>query len=631
MSSLHNVTLYYNTGYNTGNIPDSPSRLSAYTSKEFPAVFLRQDYGTSTIKLNATWEDVRGADYAAMTSAEGPTYWVIPEAPTMLTDRTAQVTLVLDPLTTVGGISKVSVVSGWAVRAHVTDDEIFENVLPEPWAPTQPLAIVDYRTIHAETGGEVWQICIATCDVSRGNEYKADVWKASGEAAEGLEIVVPKLPMPGDGGEQPVDFKTSVSISASRGSGTPDEVYRYVLPNLYAFDLSNEQVVRGLNAIRGLGVESTVVAMYVIPKNDVDIVPTTVTYPGAEITTSGFIKDLDGIGSKYSPGVPYRYGTVKNNKALALYNSYTVTSITSGDSNTFDAADLYAGGTSPEFVVQIDPSPTGTAYCSPTFYEGQPTHRLEQAVAGLPWLSAGFSYQGASGGDLGVLNARRKNVNIDYNRGIDVQQNTLAQVSNITNGVIDLTNNVVGAISRTSIAGMLPAGPSIGAVGNDRGLVGNITGALGAVANTAIEEGRLLNERDRIKTNAAYQMGDNLFTASAAANIAAPEITFPVTVNAAAYYGNGFAISHVGLRENDLQRFDDFLSAYGYARDTKLVASMLSNRQKHNYIKTSGCQVSVEGAPQWLVSLINAMFDAGVQIWHVKPSMEALYDNPVRS
>lgn len=625
MAKLYPVTLYYNTGYNTGNIPDSPARLSEYTSKTYPPVYLRQDYGIATIRINATWEEVRDADYASMEAEEGNTYWVIPQAITMLTDHTAEITMVLDPLTSVGGISAINVISGWAERAHVTDDTAFSNILPEPWAPSQSLRIIDYKTIHTGSADGDYNIVVATCDISRGTEYKADVWQASSEAAEGsLDIVVPRLPIPGEGGTQPVEFTTKVSISAYRGAGTPNEKYSYVLPNLYAFDLSNQTVIRGLNAIRGLGVESAVVAMYVIPKEDVEATPITVVYPGGDAQTVGFIAELSGASQLYESGMPYKYYEVKNNKAYCLHNSYVITSITSGDSNTFDASDLYSGGEAPDWVVQTDPSPTGTTYCSPTYYEGQPTHRLEQAVAGLPWLNAGFAYRTGSGGDLGMMNARRRNANIDYNRGVDVDLNTLAQAQNITNGVISAVNHTAGALVNMSPAAALT--PQ-----NDAGLVGNITGIFSDIANTTLNEGRLITERDRINTNANVAMGDNLFSASAAANISAPSITFPVCVNAAAYYGNGFAISHVGLRESDIQRFDDFLSAYGYARDTKFVASMLSNRTKHNYVKTSGCHVSVDGAPQWLVSLIDKMFDAGIQIWHVKPSQDALINNPVRS
>lgn len=629
MPKLYPITLYYNTKYDKGNIPDSPARLAAFTSKTFKPVFLRQDYGIATVRIDAGWEDVRDADYVSIQSDEGNTYFVMAEPPHMLGDKTVELTLIMDPLTTIGGIANLTVDAGWAVRAHVGDDEMFSNTLPEPWSPSQPMQIHDYKVIHTDTGEDNYEVVIATCDLSRGDEYKASIWHASssvgGEEVSG-DIIVPTAPIPGVGGTQPTPldgFTTTVEITAVRDGET--EHHDYTLPGLYAFDLTNDRVRTGINKIRDIGIDGHIVAMYVLPKFDVTITPTPkVIYPGGESKTEGMLAKISGNSAQYNSGMPYKYAKVKNNKAVCLFNSFTVASITSGDTNTFAAEDLYAGGDAPDWVVQTDPSPTGTTYCGPTYYDGRKTHRLEQTVAGLPWLNAGFTYTSGVGGGLGMMNATRRNQNIDYNRDVDIQQNTLSQASNITNGVLSAVNNVAGALAAT--APWAAINPSA-----DAGLVGNITGALGSVANTVISEGQLLLDRDRTKKNADFQMGDNLFSASVARNVVAPTLAFPISVNAAAYYGNGFAVSHTTLRENDLKRFDDFLSMYGYARDTKFVLSMLSNRAKHNYIKTSGALLSAPGVPRWILTAIANMFDAGVRIWHVSPSQADLTDNPIRS
>lgn len=627
MAKLYAATVYFGTHFDKGNIPDSPARLASFESKSFDSVSLLQDAGIEQVKLDAEFEELRGADYLQLSADGVSTYYVITGPAHMATPHTAILPLLEDPLASAGGIGALTVVAGWAERAHVTDDTLFSNTLPEPWSPSQSLEIHDYKVFHTDSDEGNVEIAIATCDISRGAEYKAKIWHASqsvdGEDVTG-DVIAPEAPMPGFGGTQPVPtegFKTTLEITAVRDGQT--ETHSYTLPGLFAFDLTNDTVRLGINAIRNIGIDSNIQAMYVIPKQDVTTTPAPdVIYPGGEAKTVGMISKISGNSAQYATGMPYKYADVKNNKVFSLFNSYTITSITSGDSNTFDAKDLYAGGSAPDLVVQTDPSPTGTVYCSPTYFEGKKTHRLEQAVAGLPWLNASFTYTQGSGGGIGMMNARRKNQSVDYNRDIAKDQNSLAQVNNAVNTVGSIANRVTGFLSADASAGI---------TGYQAKAVSTMVGIGTDIAGGITRGDGLYLDRKLTDYNANMQMGDNLFSASVAQNVAAPEMAFPISVNAAAYYGNGFAVSHNTMRAPDVQRLDDFLSAYGYARDTKFIASMLSSRANHNYIKTSGAMVTAPGQPRWRLDAIGRMFDSGVRIWHVVPSQASLTDNPVRS
>lgn len=627
MSKLYEATVYFGTHYDRGNVPDSPARLSAFENKTFDSVQLRQDAGIDSVKLDAEYDELRGADYLKLSADGASTYYVITGPPNMATPHTAILPLLEDPLTSAGGIGALTVVAGWAERAHVTDDTIFSNVLPEPWSPSQALEINDYKVFHTESDEGNIEVAIATCDISRGTSYKAKIWHAS-QSIDGAEVtgdvIAPEAPMPGYGGTQPVPqdgFTTTLEITAVRDGTT--ETHSYTLPGLYAFDLSNETVRLGINAIRGIGIESNIQAMYVIPKHDVTATPAPdVTYPGGEEKTVGMIAKLSGNSAQYATGMPYKYATVKNNKVFALFNTYTITSITSGDSNTFSATDLYAGGTEPDIVVQTDPSPTGTVYCSPTYFEGKKTHRLEQAVAGLPWLNASFTYSQNSGGSIGMMNAQRNNQRVDYNRDIAKEQNALSQINNVVNTVGSIANRATDFLASDASGGI---------VGYQAKTVGTMIGIGADIASGVTRGASLYLDRKQTDYNANMTMGDNLFSASVAQNVAAPEMAFPISVNAAAYYGNGFAVTHNTMRAGDVQRLDDFFSAFGYARDTKFIESMLSNRKNHNYIKTSGAMVTAPGQPRWRLDAIGRMLDAGIRIWHVTPSQSSLTDNPVRS
>ena len=93
------VTLYYETGLSPGNCLDSISKLSslAFTSKTFPNVAIKQDRGRVDIRINATYADVKNADYCKINNN---CYWITNIV--MLNDNVAEVKLKQDCLTTVG-------------------------------------------------------------------------------------------------------------------------------------------------------------------------------------------------------------------------------------------------------------------------------------------------------------------------------------------------------------------------------------------------------------------------------------------------------------------------------------------------------------------------------------------------
>lgn len=643
---LYNVTLYYNTGFDRGNVPDSPARLAAYTSRDFDAVNIRQDYATAYVRIKATWPDVRDADFCRLQPDDGTaaTYYIIPNAAIQVNNNVAHIPLVLEPLTSLGGIAALSVLSGWTNRAHASDDTLFSNTLPEQFAPSQPMTIRNYTVIHTEKETDAsgnpkpnLRIALATCDISRGEYAEARVVKASRDAsadsptAENPDFLYMLLPSPGQDATTPLDFTTTLKIGAYRGPGETEQ-YEYTLPNIYAFDLSNKQVIDGINAIRSIGIESAILAMYSLPVEDASF-QYLAEYPHeGEHPTVGLITELYGQSKTYTPSQPFLYYNFKNKKGAALFQFYQITSITSGDTNSFSAQDLYMDGAeSPTYVTQTDPSPSGTVYCSPTHFEGAPTHRLEQAVAGLPWLNAGFTYTQASGGELAMANARRANTIVDLNRDLNVQGIKQNRNQQRWHGGLNIAGSIGGAIYKGTI-GAAKAVASGGAAltGLTEGLE-DLYEIPGQIVDLVYNDKHANRNIEQANANADFQMGDNLFGAAVAANVSAPSLAFPISVNAAAYYGNGFAIMQVTLRDSDAQRFDDFLSAYGYAQDKPLEISDLNNRTNHNYIKTSGAELQVQGAPRWLLSLLANMLDAGVRIWHTTPSKDALLNNPIKA
>lgn len=596
MPTIYNIRLFYNTGFDTGNIPDSPAILDTCEYKDFDAVLMRQSRGLATVKLRSDYKSVRDADYCRMTSNGDTAYYVITDI-VMLTDNTAELSMTMDPLTTAGGISKITIIGGQAKRAHVSDDTIFGHILPEPWAPSNRLMIRHKKTIHGveENAGKV-NIAIATCNLNKTEEYEAIV-------AEAIEarVAFPKLP----------------SMGLRQGTVMyypPDDPelkgFAYQMPGMYAFNLSSSDIKDGSDAARSMGVETAIMNMYTIPSLDIK----SATLEGGDVAPDHY---TEIVGNKivYPSGMPYKYHTAKNNKAVALYNNFLVSSISSGNSMSYAAHDLYAGGEAPDFATKADPSPNGTVYCQPTWYEGQPTLKQEQAVAGSPWYNAGYVYQGSSGGGMAMMNARRANIQLEIDRDYNQSAYRAQQAKQVIGAVSDLVTGDMGVVDAGSNSGK--------AFAAGFGMVTNL-------ANDAIDIMQTERERKYDYGNKTRQMGDNLFDASAQANLAAPEVAFPISVTAASYFGQAFQISQITLTDEDLERFDNFLSAYGYAVDKRFVASDLSNRTKHNYVLVSDCQIKSSNASRSVCQQISDMFGAGVRVWHVLPNSTALYDNPIK-
>lgn len=601
MADAYSVRLYENTGFNHGNVPADVSVLAAFTYRDYEPVFKFQDRYHSQVRIHAEWEDVENADYLRMSSENGAyTYYVI-DYVQMTNPHTAELNITMDPLLSAGGINAISVVGGWTVRAHQGAGEaIFDNVLPEPFQPSQRLIIRNREIIHDKGDGTVRRFVAATADIVGGVTFAKAVETAAGDAVTG-SVVFPELPG--------IKFNSSVGFKGEE----------FELPGICLFDMDASLVQAGISSLRSVGIESAIVAMYAIPRGDVTAQMEAVV-DQEQVSYTNRVTNLVGSRWTYDQDAqfPYIYGTVKNAKACALFNTYAVVSISSSNKAEFKAQELYSGGTAPVFRVDVDPAPNGTAYCQPTYFEGKATEYLEHSVAGLPWLNAGFVYEGASGGALSVANARRQNSYAEQELGYRGRvRDNLTKREMVQGANLGYILDAAAAPFRAIGAG----------VGNLFG--GNIDPNL--AANTQLGWNQVFRNMETVQDirTTRRQMGENLFSAESAANLVAPEIAFPVDINASAYFGNAFMIYQTTLGNNDLQRFDKFLTMYGYAQDKAFTKTDLTNRQKFNYIKTAEAQLSCPTASRSMCEAIAEMFNNGVRVWHIPPTQAAYDDNPV--
>lgn len=611
MPASYPVTVYFYTGFNVGNVPAEASILESAQHKDYDAVFKFQSRDNATIRLNAEWAEIKDADYLKLSVAgDLPVYYVVNQV-IMLSAKTAEMHLTMDPLLSCGGVSALTVVDGWESRAHVGDSEdgLFENILPEPWAPMNHLRILaDPQEINPKPSSDkqYLQLVASTINLAGMTDYAATVL-TSAENPD-ASVVIPSL--------KPLEPSQFTEVVFDGEGYTLPGLGLYFMPTFY------EEIA----AARQIGVESALTSTFVIPSTMVEV---PVGSPYQQLV--GKVTDYDIVSG-------YQYGTVKNKKALALYNTYALLSAASGSVAEFEASELYSGSSSPSFRVKIDPSPTGTAYCQPTYYEGRQVKRLEHSVAGMPWLSAGMIMAGASGGALTVANAGRANKLVDHNLGISAQLNYNAGGKVAVSGASGTLGDVVKGVGAVLTGGLSlnvgrdpEAGNRLGVSmsgGIDTSQLNSGIGTSAAYAKADLE--RLIIEGNDMNYQAAYKMGDNMFNAQVSANVVAPEIRFPVSVNNAAYFGNSFLVYHIGLSTNDLNRLDKFLTMFGYAVDRPLAKAHLTNRTHFNYIKTTDAHFKAPAVSMTMLTQLSEMLNRGVRIWHELPNAAAFNDNPAK-
>lgn len=618
MPQSYNVNLYFDTGFNRGNIPDSPALLAQFASKTYDAVFEWQDRYLAEIRIKATFDDVKNADYLKL----GESYYVI-NSVQALSPNTVSLDLTMDPLTTAGGVSAVSVLSGWAERAHATSDGLFENILPEPWAPSQRMvnrARVIFR--KKEKAEPVLRVVVATCDL-RKTELTARTLTSAAESNG--SVTYPELPL--------VEQGTPGVLTMVQGSGAnPDDVrFSYWMPpGMYFFDADNAAIQSGLNAIRSIGIESAIVASYEIPKQYLLFYPDS-TF-GTHVFDDGFISTIAAkIEVLSDDSLAYEYKTVKNKKAICLHNDYEVAAISSGSTNAFGAKDIYNGDTTPQFVGLSDPASAGCPYFQPRYFDGRETAPFAEAVAGMPWLNSGIFYTTASGSSLTLANAGRKLNRLSVEQDIAESGYNMAQIKNGVNAVASLADQAISAsmIGVPTSFSLKPQSTFATPEGINAQFGQANVGILGTIAGGFLNAADIERQRKNTRTRNQLDMGDNIFATNVSL-MKAPEVAFPVSVNASAYIGNAVAVSHYTLSDNDLKRFDKFLTMYGYAVDREFRADDMTSRAKFNYVKTSSVHLKSASVPMNILQNIQDMLDAGVRIWHVAPSPEAYDDNPVK-
>lgn len=408
------VTLYYETGLSPGNCLDSISKLSslAFTAKTFPNVAIKQDRGRVDIKINATYADVKNADYCKINSSG---YWVT--GINMLNDHCAMVLLQQDYLTTIG-VSNLSIVSGWCTRRSVSDDTLFKNTLPENFTPSQEL-VVSGCTEISNGSSETGHINVLLCNLDILN--LTDLAKAytATLAGKDVNVVVPKLPSITDGG-------TKYYFHPQGASNT----YSTNIAMTKAFNPNNTKVKEGVSEVRALGIESCIGASYNLPLQWVDA-----TEDGNGVYTR-FVDKWKNTKSSLST----HWGSYKNNKVYSgQFQSIVCYSICSGEQNTFKVEDVVNSDGEILWTLFADLRYNGYPACKPSTYRNKHNSSMFGVVKGANWQQTPFMYTyGSSGYAVGLQSAA---------------QNYVANQLGVAGGIIGSGANIVSGMVGSDLSG----------------------------------------------------------------------------------------------------------------------------------------------------------------------------------
>lgn len=597
-----NVKCYYKTGFNFSNIPDSPDLLETVTDvKTFDSVYVKQNRNLINLKIASTYDNIKDADYLSLNDNIEIVYYFIAGI-NMINDNVANLTLFEDTLTTIGGPSSLDILDGWCTRKHVTTDNLFEHNVPEDFQPALPFKVDNYKMLSDYNYSDNINLVLSTVDLTSNDLLKAEVFVGNAEE-EDFNVTVPGLPT----------LSTESVIGIRLYNGETPVVKETKYPNIGIFDFNDSIVKESIRILRSLGLESVIVGCYKIPPiyiydliRDGEIG----TQTNGKITRliSKYIDDvMTRIGDNEL--LSFEYGTYvpSNKKVFSQFNNITIFSPTSGDSNNFEFKDIYSDNAIPDFILTPDVSCEGTPVCRPAVINSQICNQYNwflDATRGSNWINTPITMREASGN---AINAANYSI---------IKGNTKANLDRYTYQM----GNHSGAFKQLgeSLNNVFSGVVSAGTTGNPAGMI------------NAVGQVNSWEPKETVRTfqDLARDEQSKILSYETEQNIVAPQISFPQNVSLQLYYGNIFCSTTFRLQDADLERFDRYLTRYGYKVSEILTQDCFKGRKNFNFVKASGILIGNE------VNLrrknnVEQIFNNGVRVWHKLPTLNLLQSNPI--
>ena len=584
---IANVKAYYNTGLQVNNCLDDISKLDSlgFTSRTFDSIAIKQDRGRIDIRINTTYDNIKDADYIKINDIG---YWVT--GINMLNDNVAQVSLQQDFITTLG-ISNIEVTSGWCTRRCVTDDTIYSNVIEEEFIPSNELIVEGCTQIlNGSTGGQATgHINIVLSNIDLLNLQL--IAKAYLDT-DNDKVLVPQLPTISQDSQTQYTSHPLESLTA----------YSNTISMTAAYDPNDSNVMAGIQQLRSLGIESAIGASYQLPNN------------WARPTGSGLYSRIEDINAAPASRLPAITGTYRNNKVYSgQFQKIVIYSICSGEFNEFRPEDIVNNLGQINWYLWADTRYNGYPACKPYVYRGKINESNFGLIKGAGWQQTPFMYTvGQSGYAVTIGDAAK----------IYAQQ-----IGQTASNALGLAGSL--AATGVTLGSAYGAADSSMFMANSAADVFAAQGRMDAIGLQGGNQMMGLGTRASSLVNQAFANKRSFLSTMRQALRPSPELQFPQAPQLQDYVGNNFYEMRYRLSDNDMARFDNYLTQFGYAVDEALAPSCFTGRTHFNYVKGEDVVLKKSGAPQYLLAGAAAVIESGVRIWHTAPAATKLFDNPI--
>ena len=602
---MWNIRLYYETGFNAVNIPDSPALLETMNHADFPALDILQGEHLSYVNVKATRAQVKNADYMRLTDGTDTFYYIVEDF-TMTSTDVSMLSIVMDYFTTHGGVTGIAFLDGVVERHHVAveDDKYGAYTEDDPMlVPSKELEFDEvslFTDMVTEGTTKSHIILETTLDMK---EIATNANAINYNTAGGDSVTVPL-----------VNATTKVStVNVYVDANDPSVLTKeFITPKTVYCDAGNENVISAIGRARSLGVEDGILNSYIVPDAAV------VDYANG-VDADGNVATITGAHKFENTDLDFEYATVNNKRVLyGSLNSFMLVSPANGNSVTFKPEDIAYNSfgditTSPRVCMNTDPRPDGRPYFRFEYYKGNNYDFFLNALKGMEWANAPLVYQRRSGEWQAKLQH-------DATTGMLEREQNMANTAN----KIQATLGLIGAGKQvTNFAGMekqqafeqsMNTNYNIGSMGFNIGMDFVTSGMQASLAKRQTE----MHFKDAFLQEAVgYVSG----------KVVAPDLRFAMSETLRDFRGNGCIVYRYRPQTSDIEKLDKVLTMYGY-KDTNVLAGheeYMTNRRKFNYLKAS--VVSVAGnKPKWLRDGVAMQLSVGTRIWHVKPDASAYTD-----
>lgn len=665
----YNVTIWSNTGFNVNNIPDSPALLGQGTSVQ--AVEIMQERYLSSIKISAEWANVKNVDYCKV----GDMYYMVTGVSMLATD-VAELALVPDFISSLGGVTHLTILDGITERCHLPNS--VDGDKDDPLLTPHEALQLDYEVLHSaiETFGESAKFTVVetTVDLCKTMCLPAVVKYKSGvisddyvfvpeqsglEKIKKTEFISPMTVGSGVMSYHPknrrdtvlevVDCDVDVKRfnNGSLTSAIPDQngyarhmgVSTFQCPgNTKGYSLIDYNAAY-ISVLRGAGIESAIINKIEYPMDKVFVqscyykewVNCFETSYAEQIEGSGeelteiqketslphlSIKEIQGADSEQDSTIKYKYTSANND--ILDFSDFTPYGLLTASGNKVE--------TQPKNLVanlhnvSANAAPTVRCLSDPNPdgapYYGFKDYMGDDSLVGFMSRTA----RGMSWKQVPIVFTEKSGWLTDaISKRVTEDVNTKEYLGNqallLANTGI---NAVTGGIAPTMVQSM--ENGYMGKRGLEFGPAQYMRTSSSGTPQILGPAGAIASGISQALYN-DWSYRQQMYSAGmkyALSRVTSPTLAFPYNSEPARQAtDNGVVTYRLKYSANDIARIDKLITMYGVKTTRPLESSMFTSRRYFNYIACD--DVTLTGHSRWMDEGAALQLKGGVRIWHVKP------------